>query len=597
MVRHVASLAGAPAPAPASPRLERVLVELTQAVPRHRDGFAEPSRLSDGAVARFFADELPTAHEGARYVAYDRLLQAWVEQRHHLPYADAIASYLGAHAEARMARLEHELAARPAPIALNAASRLMRRLAHLPLSAELERRLRAALQLAHEQRAQVTPPPSPAKPVRADQLAQLLQLSPLTKVRMTFRPDAEAGARHAYRYVAGEAEGAGAVRGLTAPSEEKRGRLSKIKALLLEDDREMVDRVVRVASHRAAGDRRMRPEAYARQLRACSIARGKVAPVASFVDAKGDLHDFVPRYDGDFVDLMQVHGHALPSLGLAVGVAEEVLERLALLHAEGWGHFDVKLENVLWRRDGELALTDFGEARPLAGAREEEAFGTPGGVAPELLLGRDEASAAADLFGLGIALARLLAPAELEEVPLRRWLSDLPPDAFRDEDLRPVAHSVVEAASADYLAYQQGLAAGSAAGEEARAYQALREALVRAADPFVASLVVDALLHPEPQRRGSAERWLGELRRRYPEGHASGADRLDLLRRGAQGCGYTVRMDATFADMRLVRDGLARAHAGPVPGPLAGPAAAPLGAPPPLPASLVAVPDEPYEPA
>lgn len=401
-----------------------------------------------------------------------------------------------------------------------------------------------------------------AEPIRADQLAQLLHLNPLTKARLTLSPNAEANARYKYRYVVGEAADGNVVRGLTAPSEEKRGRSSKIKPLLLEDGQTIVDRVVRVAAHRADANCLMRPEGYVRQMCASELARGKLRPLASFIDDKGDLHDFVARYDGDLIDLLNAPQGAPQQLGLAIGVASEVLRRLAYLHDAGWGHFDVKLENVLWRRDGDLALTDFGEARPLRDAIAGALFGTPGSIAPELLLGRDGASAAADLFGLGIALARLLAWTQLEEVWLHGSLVILSHEDFLDNDLRGMAQYLVQEAVDDYLAYQRQRTSETQTSEGLGPYEVLRAALVDAADPFVASLVVDTLLHPDPAQRGEARYWLVELWRRYPEGHSSHAVRRDMLRQAVHDCSYSTRMDATYSELRAVYNAITNGEAG-----------------------------------
>lgn len=565
MVRHIAS-APVPAPGPgprATPPLERVLVELTRALPRHGDTFLEPSSLSAAEVAHFFAAELPAAAAGPREAVYARLLQAAAEHRHNLPHAAAIERHLQAGAGAQLDGLRDALAVAPQGHELAHVAHQLRRLAQLGLPPALAERRRALERAAAEHAG--AEGHAPGHGGAAAQLRQLELLRPLTRVPHPARPATATPAAGAYRFVYGDGEVP--VRGVLAPSEQQRGWLSRIRPLLLEDGREMVDRVVHVQVDGSAADARIDPTSYARQLEAGRIAGSKVAPIASFYGRAGELHDVVPRYDGDLIDLLQAHDHALPHLGLGLGVAGEVLERLARLHAAGWGHFDVKPDNVLWRRDGQFALADFGDARPFAAPEAGQALGTVGFLAPELLYARSAPTPAADLFALGVTLGRLLAPTQLENVPL--WL-ELSPHDLADPELREVVLAVVDEASVGYLAYQAGRAGGAPGGADAPAYDALRKALRDATDDAFAAWVVDRLLHPDPAARGTAAASLAELQARYPETHAPRGGVFRLLRQAAHASPYTQRMDATYADMHRYRSGLLRASRspGPLPPPL-----------------------------
>ena len=96
---------------------------------------------------------------------------------------------------------------------------------------------------------------------------------------------------------------------------------------------------------------------------------------------------------------------------LRIGVA--VASGLACAHEAGIVHRDLKPENVLVTLAGEIKLTDFGLARELRvsdGVRTAAGviLGTPGYLAPEVLEGA-EATAAADIFALGVILFELSA--------------------------------------------------------------------------------------------------------------------------------------------------------------------------------------------
>lgn len=561
----------------ADPGLERVLVELTRALRRDGDAFLEPTALPEATAAHFLGTTLPQAPAAARDEAFDRLLQATAEHRHNLAHADAVAGYLRAHAEGRLTGYERALAAGPDATQAAWLGRQLRRLGRLELAAPLaerQRRAEGAAQLCiTELRARAGEAPrTPELRERTQQLGQLLQLSPLTRVHHALRPTPAQPGAGRYRRVHGE--GAVPVRGIVAPSEQQRGRLSRIEPLLLEDGREMVVRAAQVQVDGNASPERMALASYARQCEAVRIAGGKMAPLASFYDAGGELFEVVPRYDGDLIDLLQVHGDVLTHLGVALGVADAVLEALVPLHAhpDAWRHNDVKPDNVLWRRDGSFVLTDFGDARPGTGAfatpgaaaeGDDAPFATVGFVAPELLQGH--ASPAADLFSFGVTLCKLLAPRELSDVPLALAV---PPSHFADADTREVALAWLEDAVDGYGAYQAGRRGEGPAGADAPPYDALRAALTEACGQALATLVVDRLLHPDPSARGSAAEHRAALQQAYPDHHPARAAARDLLRTAAGACPYTLRMDATFADMRRFRDGLLRATPSPSPPPL-----------------------------
>jgi serine/threonine-protein kinase len=112
-------------------------------------------------------------------------------------------------------------------------------------------------------------------------------------------------------------------------------------------------------------------------------------------------------------DLLHAQG-ALP-VGRALVVARQLVAALEELHAQGIAHGDVKSHNAVLcsARDGSdwLKLIDFGLASRLAGAGGVDGrgrgFGTPGYVAPEVILG-GAIGTAADVYAAGVVLYELL---------------------------------------------------------------------------------------------------------------------------------------------------------------------------------------------
>lgn len=92
---------------------------------------------------------------------------------------------------------------------------------------------------------------------------------------------------------------------------------------------------------------------------------------------------------------------------LAWRILEGASVGLEKLHGQGYVHGDVKMQNLLLRRDGEVHLADFGNAR--AGLRvhvasADQSMGTPGSMAPEQVVGATWDGAKADVWSLGIAV-------------------------------------------------------------------------------------------------------------------------------------------------------------------------------------------------
>jgi len=105
---------------------------------------------------------------------------------------------------------------------------------------------------------------------------------------------------------------------------------------------------------------------------------------------------------GPSLDRMLAEHQALPPDSLRV-LGAGVAEALGAIHAAGLIHRDLKPSNILLAEDGPHVI-DFGVARAIDDAGLTARSGTPGFMAPEVLLGQPLTSAC-DVFALGMVLA------------------------------------------------------------------------------------------------------------------------------------------------------------------------------------------------
>ena len=125
---------------------------------------------------------------------------------------------------------------------------------------------------------------------------------------------------------------------------------------------------------------------------------------------------------GDLVKKQEARKLRLPYEAVAA-IGAQAARGLAHVHERGVVHRDLKPQNLLVSRRGEVKFCDFGIAQrdrlpsadiPLAPARaegptssENAAFGTPAYMSPEQILGED-VDARSDLFSLGVVLYQLV---------------------------------------------------------------------------------------------------------------------------------------------------------------------------------------------
>ncbi|MFD7631775.1 serine/threonine-protein kinase [Streptomyces sp. NPDC059851] len=105
-------------------------------------------------------------------------------------------------------------------------------------------------------------------------------------------------------------------------------------------------------------------------------------------------------------------GRPLP-VAQAFGLTSQVLAGLAIAHAHGLVHRDIKPGNVLLAADGTAKVADFGIARAAEGAgtaltRTGLLVGTPYFMSPEQVLGRPDIDGRSDLYSVGVMLFQMI---------------------------------------------------------------------------------------------------------------------------------------------------------------------------------------------
>src|SRR5215210_80501 len=115
--------------------------------------------------------------------------------------------------------------------------------------------------------------------------------------------------------------------------------------------------------------------------------------------------EYVPR--GTLKDRMVRNGALAP--GVAAGVAFQIADALQAAHENGVIHRDIKPQNVLVTRTGDVKVTDFGIARAASSplTQTSAVLGTAGYMSPEQAMG-EPVGPPSDLYSLGIVLYEML---------------------------------------------------------------------------------------------------------------------------------------------------------------------------------------------
>ena len=96
----------------------------------------------------------------------------------------------------------------------------------------------------------------------------------------------------------------------------------------------------------------------------------------------------------------------------AISIVRYLCRALSVAHAQGLVHRDIKPDNVILTRAGEVKLVDLGIAKQMGEENSMTqtwtAIGTPNYIAPEQILGQRDIDGRADIYSLGATLYHLV---------------------------------------------------------------------------------------------------------------------------------------------------------------------------------------------
>ncbi len=133
-----------------------------------------------------------------------------------------------------------------------------------------------------------------------------------------------------------------------------------------------------------------------------------------------------PLAEGSLADRLR---HRI-TIRKALDISEQMLSGVAHAHEHNVIHCDIKPENLLLNKHGEVVLTDFGLAKSAMQTVTASGSGTVGYIAPEQAVGKP--SFRSDVFSMGLVMYRMLAG------QLPGWPYDWPSPGY--ERLRRLVH-------------------------------------------------------------------------------------------------------------------------------------------------------------
>ena len=203
------------------------------------------------------------------------------------------------------------------------------------------------------------------------------------------------------------------------------------------------------------------PERFQREIRlAARLQHPHILTVHDSGATAGQLWFTMPFVEGESLRDRLRRDRQLP-LEDALRIARQAAQALHYAHEHGVVHRDIKPENLLLTSDGNTLVADFGIARALGVAEDEDqltqtgmSVGTPAYMSPEQASGDRALDARSDIYSLGCVLFEMLAGEQPYTGPtmqaiLMKRLSDPVP---RVRSGRPSVPEAVDAAISKALA-------------------------------------------------------------------------------------------------------------------------------------------------
>jgi serine/threonine-protein kinase len=141
------------------------------------------------------------------------------------------------------------------------------------------------------------------------------------------------------------------------------------------------------------------------------VAHPNVARVFDLDDHGGDKIITMALIDGEPLSALLARGR--PSITRVIDIASQICAGVGAAHAAGVVHRDLKPDNVMVEKGGNVVVTDFGIARAAATSEAAKTFGggvvgTPAYMAPEQVDERAQLDARADMYAFGVMLYEML---------------------------------------------------------------------------------------------------------------------------------------------------------------------------------------------
>ncbi len=170
-----------------------------------------------------------------------------------------------------------------------------------------------------------------------------------------------------------------------------------------------------VALKRLAAEQAVDPsfvERFRREAQAAGrLNHPNIVAVYDYFEEGGDYFIVQEYVDGrSLAEVLRAEGRLHPDR--AADVASDIAAALGAAHREGMVHRDIKAGNVLWSKDGQVKVADFGIARVFSGTESDLTqagivMGTATYFSPEQAQGKP-VDPRSDLYSLGIVLYEML---------------------------------------------------------------------------------------------------------------------------------------------------------------------------------------------